>query len=91
MKEVYNVKEENTQAKITSVTKFNSLGDSMWCKYLGYDKNKKIDILNNNEIDVNVPIYIQNEQIRLKATIYNNEGTSEGDINISIDGNGNIS
>lgn len=90
MNEVYNIKDENKQAQVISVTKFDSSGNQKLCKYLGYDKNEEVDIINDGNIDIDGNLYIKNEKVVLKATTFKNN-ESQGYISLEIDSNGNIS
>lgn len=90
MDETYNVKDINKQAKVISITKFDSSGNQKLCKYLGYDDNDEGDIINDGYIDMDGHVYVKDEKIILKATTFKND-MSIGCVTLEIDSNGNIS
>lgn len=87
--EIYYVKEENTKSVVTSLTKLDSSGNQVWCKYLDYDKNEKYNILNKSEVHLDKGLYNIDENLIIKATVFEDYG-NEGSINLTIDSDGNI-
>ena len=73
------------QNKIYSLTKINSFGELAWCKYFVKGSN----ISESTYIDLDKGLYIDNENLMMQATIYEN-GASQSYLNITIDTNGNI-
>lgn len=91
-KEVYDVKEEKEDkiVKTLSINTFDASGEKLWNKYLGYNSGNKIDILNTAEIELETPPFIENNKIKINATIYEND-ESVGYVELLIDDNGDIS
>lgn len=90
MNEVYSVKDVKAQSKVSSLTKINSSGEKVWSKYLDYDKNKEFNIINNSEIDRDIDLYTLNDNLIIKATIFD-KNMSQGYVKLTVDRNGNIS
>lgn len=89
LKESYDVQKENEYVQITSISKFDLSGEKVWTKYLGYDDNDNINILNGNYIQVEDKPYMVDDKVKIIASLFRGD-SSEEYVEFSIDDNGNI-
>lgn len=90
MQEIYSREEETSETKINSFTKIDASGNIVWCKYFGYDKNNEFNIINDNFINMDIPIYIKDEKTFFKGSVFE-DSASDSYVIISVDASGNIS
>lgn len=87
--ELYNVKGEDREIYTTSISKLNSSGENEWTKYIGYDEDSKIDVLEGNYVDID-ETFIKDGKLKIMGSIFVDD-MSDKYVELLIDDNGNIS